>query len=46
MMAMKSSSFTKHRIIANIQNELLFFNDCKELNEVRINLKQKILAKL
>ncbi len=46
LMAMKASAFTKHRLIANFQNELLFFNDCKELNEVRINLKQKILAKL
>lgn len=38
-MAMKASAFTKHRLIANFQNELLFFNDCKELNEVRINFE-------
>ena len=39
LMAMKSSAFTKHRLIANFRNELLFFNDCKELNEVRINFE-------
>lgn len=38
---MRASAFTGHRLIINHQNELLFFNDCKELNEVRIAFASK-----
>ena len=40
-MAMRASAFTGHRLIVNFQNELLFFNDSKELNEVRINFQSE-----
>ena len=32
LMAMRASAFTGHRLIVNFQNELLFFNDSKELS--------------
>lgn len=41
LMAMRASAFTGHRLIVNFQNELLFFNDSKELNEVRINFQSE-----
>ena len=36
--AMRSSAFTRHRLLIYSNNELRFFNECKELNEVKIKL--------
>lgn len=37
--AMQSSAFTRHRLLVyGSNNELRFFNECKELNEVKIKL--------
>ena len=39
LMAMTSSAFTRHRLLVyGNNNELRFFNECKELNEVKIKL--------
>ena len=39
LMAMTSSAFTRHRLLVyGSNNELRFFNECKELNEVKIKL--------
>lgn len=39
VMAMKASAFTRHRLLVyGSNNELRFFNECKELNEVKIKL--------
>ena len=36
--AMQSSAFTRHRLLIYSNNELRFFNESKELNEVKIKL--------
>lgn len=39
LMAMTSSAFTRHRLLVyGSNNESRFFNECKELNEVKIKL--------
>ena len=39
LMTMTSSAFTRHRLLVyGSNNELRFFNECKELNEVKIKL--------
>lgn len=38
VMAMKAPAFTRHRLLIYSNNELRFFNEFKELNEVKIKL--------
>lgn len=43
--AMGATAFTKHRLLFNQDNKLHFFNDCKELNEVKVMFATKDFAK-
>lgn len=44
LMAMGATAFTRHRLILQQDNKLHFFNDCKELNEVKVEFATKDFA--